>query len=535
MPTLKILNFFVLMAKFYQYIIIVFDFGGVMSFEKNKFQVVKKKRLPKSEFNVECNIPLENEIGKIFSVCHSAQVESAEVLNGAVNYSGCIEICILYQTIDGEISTINSSCPFSSKFEDSAIMVTDKVGIKCEVENYSVDSVTSSNVKINCTVEQSGVIISCHDVETIMPLDDDICTKKEEIYVSTFIGEASEIFSMESEISIKEPIRKVILCESQVSVKDVESGINFVSVSGEVINRILYLTENDRYETSFVTENFKEEVELEGVSQNSITEAKATVKHSQVKCEVVEQEKGVSIKINVPVEIKVCAFEEKQVDVIKDIYSQKEELEVSTSSFDMTKTLQSDYFETKIDGNLTLDDDKPRIDKVLFVAGTELSLSNAYIQNGEIFVEGVAKANVVYLNDEENSNNSVVVEVPFVVSDKTTAPCENPDISVSAILYDVDVVARKGRELFFDGKLKVRVNYDCEEVSAVISSVEAKGDVVERDCSVELVYAKSGTDAWDIAKKFRVSEEMVQIQNPEISFPLQEDASVILYFQKVKN
>ena len=118
-----------------------------MSFEKNKFQVVKKKRLPKSEFNVECNIPLENEIGKIFSVCHSAQVESAEVLNGAVNYSGCIEICILYQTIDGEISTINSSCPFSSKFEDSVITVTDKVGIKCEVENYSVDSVTSSNVK----------------------------------------------------------------------------------------------------------------------------------------------------------------------------------------------------------------------------------------------------------------------------------------------------------------------------------------------------------------------------------------------------
>ena len=523
------------MAKFYQYIIIVFDFGGVMSFEKNKFQVVKKKRLPKSEFNVECNIPLENEIGKIFSVCHSAQAENAEVINGVVNYSGTIDICVLYSTVDGEICTLNSSCPFSSKFEDSQISVGDKVGIKCEVVNYSIDSVTNSNIKINCTVEQSGVIISCQDVETIMPIDDEICTKKEEIYVNTFIGEASEVFTMDSEISIKEPVRKVILCESQVSVKNVEGGVNFVSVSGEVVNRILYLTENDRYETSFVTENFKEEIELEGVSQNSIVEAKAFVKHSQVKCDVVEQDRGVSIKINVPVSIKVCAYEEKQVSVIKDLYSQTEELEVSTSSFDMTKSLPADYFETKIDGNLTLDEDKPRIDKVLFVARTELSLSNAYIQNGEIFVEGVAKANVVYLNDEENSNNSVVVEVPFVVSDKTTAPCENPNISVSAILYDVDVVAKKGRELFFDGKLKVRVEYDCEEVSAVISSVETKGEMLERDCSVELVYAKSGTDSWDIAKQYRVSEEMVQIQNPEITFPLQEDTSIVLYFQKVKN
>ena len=87
-----------------------------MSFEKNKFQVVKKKRLPKSEFNVECNIPLENEIGKIFSVCHSAQAENAEVINGVVNYSGGIDICVLYSTVDDEICTLNSSCPFSSKF-----------------------------------------------------------------------------------------------------------------------------------------------------------------------------------------------------------------------------------------------------------------------------------------------------------------------------------------------------------------------------------------------------------------------------------
>ncbi len=506
-----------------------------MSFEKNKFQVVKKKRLPKSEFNVECNISTESEIGKIFSVCHTAQVESVDVVSGAVNYAGTIEICLLYQTVDGEINTLNSSCPFSSKFEDSSIVVGDKVDIKCEIMSHSVDSVTSSNIKINCTVVQSGVIILCRDVETIMPLDDDICTLKEEIFVNTFIGEANEIFTIESEVSIKEPIKKVVLCESQVFIKDTESGVNFVSVSGEVENRLLYLTENGRYETTYIIENFKEEIELEGVGQNSMVETLAQIKYNQVKCGIDEQEKGINIKISVPVEIRICAYEEKEVDVIKDIYSTREELDVSTSSFDMSKCLPADMFETKIDGNLTLDEDKPRIDKVLFVAGTELVVSNTYIQNNEIFVEGVAKANVVYLNDEENFNNSVVVEVPFVVSDKTSAVCENPNIAASAVLYDVDVVAKKGRELFFDAKLKVRVWYDCEEVSAVISSVEAKGDLIERDCSVELVYAKSGTELWDIAKQFKVSEEMIQIQNPELNFPLAENSSIVLYFQKVKN
>lgn len=505
-----------------------------MSFEKNKFQVVKKKKLLQSEFNVECNIPVEAEIGKIFSVSQQVEIESKEIVTGVVTYKGVIDTQVLYEGVDGEISTLNSACPFSSKFEDSAISPQDKIQIRCEITNYSVDSVTSSNIKINTTVSQNAVLISCHDVETIMPLDDEICTKKEEIFVSTFLGEASEIVKVESEVSIKEPIKRVLLCDSQACVKNVEGGINFLSVSGEVVNKILYLTENDRFESCYTVETFKEEIEIDGATQNSLFEVIACVKKSQVKCDVVEEDKGVQVKITTPIDVKVCAYLEKNVEIVKDIYSTREELEVSTSSFDMSKCLNADYFETKIDGNLTLDEDKPRIDKLLFVSKTELVISNAYLQNGEIYVEGVAKANVVYLNDEENSNNSVIVEVPFVVSDKAGIDCENANIYVTAILYDVDVVARKGRELFFDGKLKIRVEYDCEEVSAVISSVEAKGEIEERDYSVELVFAKSGTELWDIAKKFKVSEEIIQIQNPELSFPLQDDAGIILYFQKTK-
>ena len=505
-----------------------------MSFEKNKFQVVKKKRLQKSEFNVECNVPIDTEVGKIFSVCHSVQVESAEILNGVINYNGNIDFCVLYSSVDGEIVTVNVTCPFSSKFEDSQISVGDKVSLDCEVVDFSVESITNSNIKITCVVQQKGVIILSRDVEIIDCNDDDICLKKDDIFVSTFIGQSNEIFNIESEIAIKEPIRKVILCDSQVSIKEVESGVNFVSVAGEVINRLLYLTENDRYETSYVTENFKEEVELDGVTKDSISEAKAFVKKNQVKCEVAEQEKGVIIKINVPIDIKVCAYEEKPISVVKDIYSTNADLAISTESFDMTRQLNSDYFETKIDGTLSLGDDKPRVDKILFIAGTNLQISNAYVKDGEVFVEGVAKANVVYLNDEENSNQSVTVEVPFVVSDKSSVTCENPELSVFAVLYDVDVVVKKGRDLYFDGKLKVQVGYDCNEISAVINNVSVQSEGVERDCEIELVYAKKDMDAWDIAKKFKVREEMLMIQNPEVAFPLQEDANIILFYQKTK-
>ena len=503
-----------------------------MSFEKNSFKVVKKRRLQKSEFNVECNIPVEGEINKIFSVCHTVMVENVEVSTGVASYNGNIDFCILYESANGEILTNNYTCPFTSKLEDEKLVVGDKVQVSVDVVDFSIDSATSSNVKINCLLVQRGVVISCYNVDTIDANDNDICTKKEEIYISTFIGEASEIFTNSSEVSIKEPVKKVLLCDASVSVKNVECGNNFVAVTGEVIGRLLYLTENDRYETSYISESFKEEVEIEGVTKNSVAEAEANIKRSQVKCEVVEQEKGVMVQLNIPVCLKVCAFEEKPCNVIKDIYSCKEDIEVTTESFDMTKELNQDFFETKIDGTLNLGEEQPRVDKLLFVAGTNLNISNSYIQNGELFVEGVAKANVVYLNDEENSLNSVTMEVPFVVSDKTSVSCENPEIMVNAILYDVDVIAKKGRDLYFDGKLKIHARYDCDEICAVITSASLSGETVERDCSIELIYAKSGMEAWDIAKQFKVREEVLMLQNPEIAFPLVEDTNVIIYYQK---
>ena len=48
-----------------------------------------------------------------------------------------------------------------------------------------------------------------------------------------------------------------------------------------------------------------------------------------------------------------------------------------------------EIIESKIDGSLTLEEDKPRVDKILFVGGNNVSVSNSYIKDGEICIEGI--------------------------------------------------------------------------------------------------------------------------------------------------
>ncbi len=503
-----------------------------MSFETNKFTVVKKKRLERGQFNVECNVASDCEIDKILSVCHTAQVETSEVLNGVVNYSGIIDVCVLYCTVDGEIGTLNSSCPFTSKFEDDMIAVGDKVIIKVDVVDCQIDAVQSGNIKLSCNLEQSGVLIMTREVPYCKAGDDSVCMREDEMPVNVLLGQTSEVFTVESEVSIKEPVKKVLLSDSQVTIKTTECGVNFISVGGEVVTRVLYLTEKDRFESCYMTESFKEELELEGVTRESICEATAVIKKSSVKCEIEEAEKGINIKLTTPVLVTATVTCQQNEMVMSDVYSTRNELEISTESFEMSRSYACDYFESKIDGNLTLDEDKPRVDKIMFVGGSNLVVTNAYLKGGEVFVEGVTKTNVIYLNDETNSLNSVIVEVPFVVSDKASVDCPEAEVTADAVLCDVDVVVKKGREFYFDARLKINVCYDCEVVGAVISHIEESAEIPEKDFAMELVFANAGQTAWDIAKTLKVDEQTIVLQNPNVVFPLEKDENIVVFYQK---
>ena len=502
-----------------------------MAFETNKFNVVKKKRLGKTQFNVECAIETNADVAKVLSVKYDAKADNIEVLNGEINVAGRIDFCVLFATPDGEIGTTNSACPFVTKIENGTIKLADKANINVEVVDYQIVDISDGIIRILCVCEQTCILIENEDVANVAINDDNVCAKKDEIVVNQFIGTATETFNVESQASIKEQIKRLIYADSDVALKNIECGNGFVAVAGEVVTKILYLSANDRFEICYTTEPFKQEIAFENVGENAVCEAKAQIKKQEVRYEVVESDKGVQINFDMPVEVEVFVYGETKQEIVKDLYSTTSELSVSTESFEMTKQLQTEFFETKIDGTLMLDENKPRVDKIMFVGASNLQITNAYVKDREVVVEGIAKTNVVYLNDEENSLNSVLMEVPFVVSDKTQLDCD-AQVQATATLYDVDVVVKKGREFYFDAKLKVAISCDCDVVAAVIARVDENEKYPEKDCAIELYCASAHDTAWDIAKAMRTKENVIFEQNPELTFPLNKDENVVIYYQK---
>lgn len=503
-----------------------------MSFENNNFKVVRKIRLPKSEFNLACQVEAENEIAKVYAVSLNVYCDNQEITNGVVSYSGHVDICMIYGLESGEIASAQATQTFSSKFEDDKIANGERAIINLKIVDHEIGNISGSNATVDVTIEQSGVLIQNVDVHNVASNNEDICVKEDEIKIVQFVGSASSVMNERLQASSREKIKKVLGAETNVTIKSVEAGVNFVSVGGDVNARVLYIDENDKFQTAELYDSFKEEIEIEGVNRENFVEAFASINSGNIKIEVEDDERSSRILLDVPFELTAFAFEERSINLVSDLFSTKCEIEITSESFNMSREVFMETIEGKANGSLTIDQDQPRVDKILFTFGSDAVVTNSYVSDGELTIEGIAKTTVVYLNDELGTLSAVEIEVPYAISDKTRAT-EQSMLLANVVLTDVDVSVKKGRELTFDGKIKANVVISEDEVSATISGVKEGEPLAEKDYAMELVFAKEGDSLWDIAKMTKVKESLVAEQNPTLAFPLQENNDIVIFYQNV--
>ena len=480
---------------------------------------------------MECNIDTQCSVQKVLAVQVSPCVGSSEVVAGGISYGGNIDLKMIFMTNEGEISSVSSSCPYFSKFESEEIGLSACPFINVDVIDYSCDIVGESMVKVSVVLSQSGFIVLNKEEGVLRCDDENVCYQNEDMEVVKFVGCGHDEVEIESDINLRENIKKVLLTESKVIVKNVEEGANYVSISGDVISRILYISENDKFESGYIYDSFKQEVELAGVNKDSIVEGYASVCQEKVAAQIVQDEKGCRVVVKVPVILTAFAYDTQIVSVITDIYGTKEEINVVTNSFEMSSLCGNEVVEGKIEGSLVLEEDKPRVDKVLFNGGARASITNHYVKDGELFIEGIAQTTVVYLNDETSQLYSVVVDVPFVLSDKTNCN-QGGQFVLQSTITDVDISLKKGREFIFYAKVKVAVVCSCQVSNAVIGDAVTGGEYAEKDYAMEVIFARRGSGLWQTAKLARVKEEQILNQNPEVVFPVEEDTPLILFYQK---
>lgn len=503
-----------------------------MEILEDKYLCANKESLDSKQVMVECSISLNQgeQIEKVLALSADSILSGMEYFEKETKCTGEIFTTLMYMTPEGEVNSLSATNVFSESFKHDVLQAGQKTKLDAKVVSVTVQSANETAFRVQVGVELSLGVEGNSAIEAYQNTDEVNCVKENNLTLNVLKQDLSGTFACEKEVFVKDKIKKVLVVDSSAVLTDTSCGVGYVSVEGNVYTYLVYVKEDGTLVHAQVSQSFKEELEATNATKESMLETYIEAKKAETTAVLEEKEDGCNVVVTTQLKAYVKVYENQEFNCVADIYSLTNELEVVKQNFSNVKLISPKYFEGKVEGNLTLTESQPRIDKVLTVSAPRLSVSNYYVQNGEIFVEGIAWANVIYLNDEENSVNSVEIEVPFSTSEKLSTEIADLSSKVQVALCDCDVIAKRGREIYFDCKAKVWANLWYTQSKEIITNVIKGRTFAERDSAIEIYFAKSGDSVWDIAKELKVSEQVIMSQNPTITSPLENDEKVVIYF-----
>ena len=500
----------------------------------NDVLMVKKIKLPMGQMLVENGVVTLQDVSKILSVDANVSLKNdVVVVSSEANISGKLVLSIVYADAEGNINCENQVSNFTYKVNNENIDSQTKVVVNAVVLDNDVNLVGGKELKIVTTINFNIMLIKNYQKKCLVDCGENTYSKLSELSTMFYTKDYCERFEEALDVKLTGGVKKILNNSVELEVKDVVAGTNFVAVEGELFERILYISgeENGELRTITINKQFKQEFEMEGINRDSLFDFTPYISYDEISISIEDNDEETKIGVVVPMLMCFNFFDNSKVMCIEDLYSTKEIVEITKEIFECHKTILPFVIDGKIEGSVMLSDDNPRIDKYLCATNIHAVSTNTYIKDGLVNIEGIANANVLYLNDETGGIMSVAIEIPFVIASPTDLS-ENSELSSNLCLENADIAVKKGREIFFDAKIKALIG-GCEELSfnAVVGA-ERIGEVEPKDASLEIYFAKMGESIWDIAKNLKIPSEIIINQNPNLSDPLEKDEKVAIYYQK---
>lgn len=498
---------------------------------KEKVEAVRQSVLEGKKEQYEFFVSLVENVSNVLSVSATIAITDQEVLMGQVNFTGEACLNIVYSIENGEILNHKTCENISGKIENVGIDPNVFVKILPNILDVTMERDEKNNlIKIKVSVEYETNMIRNQDLSIFTNTDQEIFVKENSIEISKHISRNCTNFNQTVIFDTKLPVKNILNITSMAMVTKADALEGMIVFEGEIATRVLYLSEDDRPVIVSLTsrESFREEVEDAKATPNSMVEAFARVICKNIDEEINKEEKTISV--NVAVRLTYDLFESRPVTIIGDAYSVKNETNLTTEAFLSSLVSGCETVENRIDGNVTLDEKTPRIDKLLGVDGVYLTKTNQSFENGELQVSGLVHLNIIYINDEEENISSTSVEVPFTFKEKIEEG--EIDIKTENELIEIDAVVKRGRDVYIDGRVKTSIWMNKEIQNAVISSIEVGEPLPEKDGSLEIYFANPGDTFWDVAKDLKISEETLKTQNATVEEPFANPEKLVYFEQK---
>lgn len=461
------------------------------------------------------------------TICTSGVVSiyKKEAQEEKVRLDGAVNTYIMYMPdgTDDTVRGLNTSIDFSENLNVPNCKEGMTVISDVNVKSIEGKVINGRKIGIKATLEVNLRIYLNEDVEVINEIQDEnnIQILKEDLKVNSLVGQGETKIYAKDNIQIDNMDNLAEILKTQVCLvdRDIKISYNKVLTKAEAEIRIMYLTEDNRINTV----NYKIPVvgfiDIPNVSEENICDVNYEIKNIIIKPNSQEEH---SIYIEIEIGVVCYVYEEKQMNLIQDMYSPIEQI-------DFEKKQVMAITEKKNVSTLKQIREKINLKDIeglnLIDVDVVPSIVNENKINSKILYE--AELNLMFIF--ENSRTQIITKdakIPFEYTVENLQNGESLNTNCNMEIKSQDFILQDGGNINCNVDVQANTNMYRTANINMIDSIQENENSEEQDYSIVIYIVKKGDTLWNIAKEFRSTVDGIArvngIENKDLIMPGQK-------------
>lgn len=433
-------------------------------------------------------------------------IYKTELQDEKIKIDGLINTYIMYlaESADGNVRGINTGLDFSEsiKLDNAkegmeARVISNIKAIDCRVIN-------GRKISLKAAVEFEIQVFSNEEIQIVNSIEDDndIQILKEDMCVNSFIGAGESKISTKETIPINETdnIAEILKVNLQIVGRDIKISYNKILTKAEAQIKFMYLTEDNKINCVTAKVPLVGFIDIPNVTEGNICNTFYEIKNIVITPNQAEEH---SINIDIEVLVKCIAYEEKQINLIQDMYSPFADLNYNKRQINTIS-------------NANIKKDKKEIrEKIVFS-----NIENRNLIDVDILpkVENVTKNNELNIIKGDLDCNFTFVDENMQIDERNTkipfdfslpSPGQNRDMELDLQIENQDFIVGDNGNIDCNIDMQILSNMRENKNVNIIDTVEVEDFISDQDYSVIVYIVKKGDTLWNIAKRFKTTVDFI--------------------------
>lgn len=436
-----------------------------------------------------------------------------EVLDGKIRIDGGVQVYIMYLADDeiGNVRGINTVIDFSKVIDMENVNSSMNLDSNINLNTIECKILNGRKVNIKVGIEVEVNIYSNENVEFIKDLENmnDIQVLNTSASMDSLLGNGITKAYAKDTITIEntDNLAEILKVNLNIINKETKTSYNKILAKSDMQVNIVYLTDDNRVNEVNWQIPVMGFIDIQDISDDNLCNVKYEVKNVLLKPNSVEEH---SIYIEVELEISCNVFEKKELNIIQDLYSPTENLDISQKNITVMQNKQNVSNRCSIKEKMIV----PELQNAR-ICNTEVNpkVLKQNIYNDKIMYDGELEIKFMFLSSSTNRIDVKIQTLPFNYS------LDCPGVLANSNLNTNIEIATQKFELMPDGSIEANIEMDVSaDVSKmieikVIDNVDLNENQDENIYSIVVYFVKPGDTLWNIAKKFRSTTNAIASVN----------------------